>query len=148
LRFSAYFAVKKPLKQFTAKRAKNAKKSQRVELRTLLNRPLHGLDLHVTYLIPPMNRWATVSRPLRGLAGLLLVPKMPSAFDRWCFGVSTGRPQYYRQLSTVADHPRWSGQTRAAATCGWRGSPTRIFQLVECRIAHPEYSSPGATIRN
>src|SRR5687768_11398004 len=36
LRLSAYFAVKKPLKQLTAKSAKNAKITQRVELRTLL----------------------------------------------------------------------------------------------------------------
>ena len=35
MRLFAYFAVKKPLKQLTAKSAKNAKITQRVELRTL-----------------------------------------------------------------------------------------------------------------
>jgi len=35
LRLFAYFAVKKPLKQLTAKSAKNAKITQRLELRTL-----------------------------------------------------------------------------------------------------------------
>ena len=35
LRLVAYFAVKTPLKQLTAKSAKNAKMTQRVELRTL-----------------------------------------------------------------------------------------------------------------
>ena len=29
------------------------------------SRPLHGLPLHVSSLIPPMNRWATLIRPPR-----------------------------------------------------------------------------------
>ena len=40
LRLFAYFAVKKPLKQLTAKSAKNAKITQRVELRTTLRQIL------------------------------------------------------------------------------------------------------------
>jgi hypothetical protein len=37
------------------------------------SRPFHGLDTD-SFLIPPINRWATIIRPLRGL---LSVPSIP-----------------------------------------------------------------------
>jgi hypothetical protein len=33
----------------------------------IVSRPLHGLGIFSPTLIPPMNQWAIVSRPLHGL---------------------------------------------------------------------------------
>jgi len=43
--------------------------------------PLHGLRCEIPHLIPAINRWATIIRPLRGLRRHLFHAKQPKYYN-------------------------------------------------------------------